>query len=324
MKNAPKPPRNGNRKRPTRQERPPAGLGRFNPKDRDLARKALNDDIGFIYDPMYAKRYVGRRIFQDSLSENSPRTRKELSWLTNDLPAKMDAPPPSKPLTAVEEVSLFRQLNFCRYKIGRLKARLQRGGNRVDLLRKIILLQKIALKVRNRIAEANVPLVISMAKRSRRAGIDFSDMISEGNVALLRAVDKFDCARGFKFSTYACRAILKSFTRMSLKAGRYRSRFPAEYDPALEKSDWTETRRAAHREGMIGELQTILKPDNNDLASVEQQVLSARFGLGRKHGPMTLEQVGREIGVTKERVRQIQNKALAKLKESLEQIVFSS
>ena len=324
MKNAPKSPRNGNPKRPTRQIRTPAYLGRLNPEDRDLAQRALDDTIGFIYDPMYAKRHVGRRIFQESLSQDCPRTRKDLSWLTKDLLPKMDAPPPKKPLTATEEVRLFRQLNFCRYKVSRLTRRLKRGGrSRAELLRKMILLQKITLKVRNRIVEANLPLVISMAKRSRN-GADFSDLISEGNVALLRAVDKFDCARGFKFSTYACRAILKSFTRMSLKASRYRSRFPTEYDPALEKSDWTETRRAAHREGILGELQTVLKPDHNDLAPVEQQVLHARFGLGRRHGPMTLEQVGREIGVTKERVRQIQNKALAKLKEELEQVVFSS
>lgn len=324
MKDARKSPKKGNRKRPVQPNATPVDLGRLNPEDRDLALRAFNDDIGFIYDPMYAKRYVGRRIFQDSLAENSPRTRKELSWLTNDLPAKMDAPPPSKPLTATEEISLFRQLNFCRYKIGRLKVRFQRSGSRSGLLRKIILLQKISLKVRNRIAEANVPLVISMAKRSRRNNTYFNEMISEGNVALLRAVDKFDCARGFKFSTYACRAILKSFARMSLKAGRYHSRFPTGYDPALEKSDWTETLRDARREGIINELQTILKPDNNNLAPVEQQVLHARFGLGRKHGPMTLKQVGCEIGVTKERVRQIQNKALAKLKASLETSVFSS
>ena len=324
MKNAPKSTKNGNRTRPTRQIRPPAYLGRLNPEDRDLAQRALNDTIGFIYDPMYAKRHVGRRIFGESLAEDTPRTRKDLSWLTKDLLPKMDAPPPKKPLTGAEEVSLFRQLNFCRYKVSRLTQRLKRGGpRRAELLRKMILLQKIMLKVRNRIVEANLPLVISMAKRSRN-GADFSDLISEGNVALLRAVDKFDCARGFKFSTYACRAILKSFTRMSLKFSRYRSRFPTEYDPALEKSDWTETQRAEHREGMLGELQTVLKPENNDLAPVEQQVLRARFGLERKHGPMTLEQVGRVIGVTKERVRQIQNKALAKLKEELEQAVFSS
>src|SRR5690606_16387077 len=91
-----------------------------------------------------------------------------------------------------------------------------------------------AAAARGRIVESNLPLVLAMARRAAPAGIDYSDLISEGNFALLRSVDKFDCSRGFKFSTYACRAILKSFSRVMMRNSRYRSRFPVEFDPSLE------------------------------------------------------------------------------------------
>ena len=65
---------------------------------------------------------------------------------------------------------------------------------------------------REQIAETNLALVLAMAKRTRMSEVDFADLVSEGNMALLRSVDKFDCRRGFKFSTYACRAILKAFS----------------------------------------------------------------------------------------------------------------
>jgi RNA polymerase primary sigma factor len=56
-------------------------------------------------------------------------------------------------------------------------------------------------------------------------------------------VEKFDCSRGFKFSTYSCRAILKSFSRVAMRASRYRGKFPAEFDPAMERSDFIDRQR---------------------------------------------------------------------------------
>ncbi|MEZ6241833.1 MAG: sigma factor [Phycisphaerales bacterium] len=79
-----------------------------------------------------------------------------------------------------------------------------------------------------------------MAKRTRMSEVDFADLVSEGNMALLRAVDKFDAGRGFKFSTYACRAILKAFSRQGMKLSKYRQRFPTDFDPKLEESDYLE------------------------------------------------------------------------------------
>ena len=171
---------------------------------------------------------------------------------------------------------------------------------------------------------ANLALVLAMAKRTRMSEVDFGELVSEGNMALLRAVEKFDAARGFKFSTYACRAILKSFGRFASKSSRYHNAFPTEFDPAMEKSDYLETRRAGIEQDAVEELQRIIGENRAELSTVERTVIEARFALnrGQNSQAMTLEEVGQVIGVTKERVRQIQNKALEKLRLMIESEVL--
>jgi RNA polymerase sigma factor (sigma-70 family) len=163
-----------------------------------------------------------------------------------------------------------------------------------------------------------------MAKRTRMSEVDFGELVSEGNMALLRAVEKFDIARGFKFSTYACRAILKAFSRIALKTSRYRNAFPTEFDPTMEKSNYQETKRDDVEKDAVEELQRIIGENRAQLSDVEKTVIQSRFGIarhtatGEEIAPMTLEEVGQVIGVTKERVRQIQNKALEKLRATIE------
>ena len=179
---------------------------------------------------------------------------------------------------------------------------------------------RIANAYREQIAETNLALVLAMAKRVRMSEVDFADLISEGNMALLRSVDKFDCARGFKFSTYACRAILKAFSRHGVKNSKYRQRFPTDFDPSMEKGNHLETLRATHEKESAAEVKHIVLTNQADLSDVERTVIDHRFNLnGATEQPaLTLEQVGQIIGVTKERVRQIQNKALEKIRLALE------
>src|SRR5204863_1465331 len=177
-----------------------------------------------------------------------------------------------------------------------------------------------AEQVREQIAETNLALVLAMAKRTRMSEVDFADLVSEGNMALLRAVDEFDAGRGYKFSTYACRAILKAFSRQGMKLSKYRQRFPTDFDPKLERSNYLETKRATFERDAAEEVKRIVLDNRADLTSVERTVIEHRFGLesGDTEKPMTLEQVGQIIGVTKERVRQIQNKAMEKIRLELE------
>jgi len=227
-------------------------------------------------------------------------------------------------LTAAQERVIFLQFNYCRYRAVELKEKIGDGRVSAADARELLKWYRRGEQLRDQIAQTNLALVLAMAKRTRMSEVDFADLVSEGNMALLRAVDKFDVSRGFKFSTYACRAILKAFSRTGVKHSKYRQLFPTDFDPKLEKSDHQENRRQEHEGDCVDELKQMIVDNRADLTDIEQEVIEHRFGIGEKKKrepeaqPMTLEQVGRIIGVTKERVRQIQNKALDKLRNSLE------
>ena len=223
-------------------------------------------------------------------------------------------------LAAGQERALFMQYNYCRYRV----AGMNRGAGKTATLGQLCELLAWYAKVldaRDALANANMPLVLAMAKRTRLSNVNFSDLISEGNMALLRAIEKFDVARGFKFSTYGCRAILKAFSRESMKQSRYRDRFPTEFDPDLETSDFVESKRETLEADCVEQLREIIARNSADLNAVEQVVIRERFAISDTidaRQPKTLEEVGEIIGVTKERVRQIQNKAMIKIKAALE------
>jgi RNA polymerase primary sigma factor len=100
-------------------------------------------------------------------------------------------------------------------------------------------------------------------------------------------------------------------------------RFPVEFEPDMEKSDWQDRRRDAVEEDCIDELKAIVSANLAELSDVEATVIRRRFNWEQEgDSPLTLEEVGQIIGVTKERVRQIQNKALAKIRTVLEEGVL--
>lgn len=228
-------------------------------------------------------------------------------------------------LTAKEERVLFLQFNYARFRINQLQKEIWATPDRTptdEQARELLRWNEVAERMREQIANTNLALVLAMAKRTRLSEVDFAEMVSEGNMALLRAVDKFDAERGFKFSTYGCRAILKAFSRQGMKQTKHRQRFPAEYDPKLQKSDYLETRRADRVRDDADEVRRIVVENRADLSEIERTVIEHRFGIERpleNDKPLTLEQIGKLIGVTKERVRQIQNKALTKIREELEE-----
>ena len=115
-------------------------------------------------------------------------------------------------LTGAQERELFLRYNYARYRLAEL-TELQLDKPLITRAREMVQWMARVLELRATLTAANLPLVIAMAKRSRVPNVDFGDLVSEGNMALLRAIDKFDADRGFKFSTYGCRAILKGSSR---------------------------------------------------------------------------------------------------------------
>jgi RNA polymerase sigma factor (sigma-70 family) len=138
-------------------------------------------------------------------------------------------------------------------------------------------------------------------------------------MALLRSVEKFDVARGFKFSTYACRAILKSFNRLATKTGRYRQHFPTEFDPELERSDYDVHKHEIQWDDSLEALREILVRNRARLSEVERTIVLERFAITTRGKGRTLAEVGKLVGLTNERVRQIQNLALDKIRLALDE-----
>src|SRR5208282_4796840 len=121
--------------------------------------------------------------------------------------------------------------------LSRLQKLIQKDGLSRERAEEVVEWHRRFEHFREYLVRTNLALVLAMAKRTRLGEVDFAEIVSEGNMALIRAVDKFNVDRGFKFSTYACRAILKAFSRTAQKASRYKTRFPVEFEPDYEKSD---------------------------------------------------------------------------------------
>lgn len=215
-----------------------------------------------------------------------------------------------------DEQRLFLQYNYARYRVSLLLDAQARRFSRTRAKGLVEWFSKV-LELRSDVVNANLALVLAMARRTKVPGVDLNELISEGNMALLRSIEKFDAARGFKFSTYACRAILKSFNRLATKTGRYSSRFPVEYDPDMEMGDNDAFRHAEAEEALIEGLQLAIKDNRANLTDVERQVIVERYGLENEGQKLTLSQVGEHIGLTNERVRQVQNHGLRKLRRYL-------
>ena len=225
---------------------------------------------------------------------------------------------PGTKLSREDEAELFMRYNCARYRVATLVSKQNRrfSAKRVG---EILTWYRRSLANRAALVGANMPLVVAMGKRTRINTVEFGELISEGNMALMRAVDKFDVTRGFKFSTYACRAILKAFSRLVTKVGNYRQRFPTEFAPELEKSDELERRHEYQRQLAVEDLQRVLGRNSAELNDVERAIVGARFAVSGYGQAQTLEQVGLLVGLSKERVRQVQNGALVKLRAALDE-----
>jgi RNA polymerase sigma factor (sigma-70 family) len=293
-------------------------------QDQMAVERVLTEKYDYVENEIFEQRDAMKVVFDEAPKIAKP----DVSWyhpvMENLSAASRNMKSPGTVLlTAAEERALFLQFNYCRFRVVQIKEKVGDGKITPHQSRELLEWFNKAERYRDQIAQTNLALVLAMAKRTRMSEIDFSDLVSEGNMALLRAVYKFDVARGFKFSTYACRAILKAFSRSGVKLSKYRQMFPTDFDPKLERSDYFERKRESHEDDCVDEIRQIMRGNRADLTDIEQEVIEHRFGVTPEGSdpdasPLTLEQVGKIIGVTKERVRQIQNKALVKIRESLE------
>ena len=283
--------------------------------DEEALYRRLPESVDYVDNEVFASSDVESRFFGEAAGDvDIPAwtTFPEVPEDTRTFKTK------SKTLTKKDEIELFLRYNYARYRLAELLAATGRSRSTARARRKLLWFKRL-LKVRSDIVGANLALVLAMAKRTRIPNVDFAELISEGNMALLRSVEKFDVARGFKFSTYACRAILKSFNRLATNTGRYRKHFPREFEPQLERSDYDVSRHEIRQEESVDALRDILIENQANLTDVERTVVMERFAIGSWGKGRTLSEVGQIVGLTNERVRQIQNLALGKIRAALDE-----
>ena len=252
----------------------------------------------------------------EPLSEITPPTKKPR--LPDGLPPYLAALYELPLLTREQEAHLFRKMNYLKYKASRLRDTLDVTRPKSRLMDQIEKLYDASVATKNQIIGANLRLVVSIAKRYVRRAENFFELVSDGNMSLIHAAEKFDISRGNKFSTYASWAIMKNFARTIPTMLRDQSRFSTSYsemfsivedgraDPYEQES--VQIRRESHVQGILKRLD-----------ERERQIVTSRFGLTPGQEPLTLKEVGVAMGVTKERVRQIQCRALSKLRKAAEQ-----
>ena len=217
-------------------------------------------------------------------------------------------------LTPAQERTLFLRYNYAKYRLSRILA----ADRRYRKARDIELWRRRAQTVREKLVHANLPLVPAMARRARTPGVEFSELLSEGYMTVLRCIEHFDVARGFKFSTYACRAILSCFRRLQSKATTYRKHVPMQFDPEMERDDYNERRHDDELDNAVDTVRLVLRRNLAELTGVERTILSSRHPLVGEDQRMTLRQVGKVVGLSEERVRQIERRSLGKLRDAIE------
>lgn len=216
-------------------------------------------------------------------------------------------------LNKPQEQHYFRKMNFLKYQAAELQKTLDVRRTSARVARKMEALLNEADGVKNLLTRSNLRLVVSIAKRHLKPGVNFFELVSDGNMSLIRAIEKFDYARGNKFSTYASWAIMKNFARSVPQEHTRLDRFRTGYDEIFYDS--TDGRGNAFAEELTNKAQrNAIMEILEELNGRERKVISCRFGLGKGSEPETLEEVGNRLGVTKERVRQIEVRTLEKLR----------
>ncbi|MCR9115778.1 MAG: sigma-70 family RNA polymerase sigma factor [bacterium] len=274
------------------------------------AERIMKLPLDFMPNEMFADESRSEE-FLGPLPENEGITRRTKA--PAGLPPYLTALYDSPLLNREQEQHLFRKYNYIKYHAANLREALDESRPKASEMDEIELWYAKAIEVKNLIVRSNLRLVVSIAKRHVTPTEDFFQLVSDGNMSLIRAVEKFDFGRGFKFSTYASWAIMKNFARTIPEEFKHRDRFRTVGEELFSGKEDQRT-DAVELETLQNAREKQVKLILSALDEREQKIIISRFGLDHSQEPQTLKQVGAEMGVTKERIRQIEARALNKLR----------
>jgi RNA polymerase primary sigma factor len=273
----------------------------------------LATELEFIGSLDFAVAGAAAVYFQDGFLIPSERAGLEKSKVP-ELPPHLARLCEAKLLTADEERLVFHRMNFLKFKANQLRQQLSVDAPCSWTIRRIQALLTAADWYRDRMIKSNMRLVISIVKKFVNKQNGFDDLLSDGIVALLRAVDKFDVGLGFRFSTYATQVVRRNTYRRVMEKQKERQRITLSiHESGVDVSD--EHRSPSMSEERWQALRSRLGLMLDKLDRREKLIVRARFSLGGHRRVQTLQRLADKLGVSKERVRQLEKRALEKLRD---------
>ena len=277
------------------------------------AKELIRRPIDYIYNPDFDDLSKEQGMLAPMPGLVEFEAKRDQMAPPKDVPAHMTHLYEWPLLSKDQEQHMFRKMNFLKHKAHKIQEAIDPTRTKVAELRKLDHLREDAVEVRDLLINCNQRLVYSQAKRHLGTGEAIDDLVSDGNVSRMRAVEKFDYARGNKFSTYATWAIMKNFARSIPDEKTHKQRYMTGHEDLFDgkadiRTDEQEVVAAAdaarHRVNQLLE----------HLDARTREVIRMRTGLDGSE-EMTLEQIGQHFGITKERVRQINVRGMKQLRE---------
>jgi RNA polymerase primary sigma factor len=283
------------------------------------AQRLVDHPIEYLYNEMFDNSALEDETLAPMPDAEEFETARRAMRVPKDAPPELASLYEMPLLTKPQEQHLFRKMNFLKFRAAQRLASMKTPSGRINTqkLRTQDLDQidsdlKQASEVKDLLIGCNMRLVVSIAKRHAGQADNFFELLSDGNMSLMRAVEKFDYSRGNKFSTYASWAIMKNYARSIPDEKHRRERYVTGNDEFFDaapdqRTDEAEIVQAAEQAShKVNRLLEYLDPR-------EREIIRLRAGLDSSEG-MTLEKIGEKLGITKERVRQLNVRAMKKLR----------
>ena len=279
----------------------------------EKARYFAQLELEFIPNPEFREEWAEEKILRSASRESSDFVPTEGLDLPKDLPAHLARLCEAELLKASEERDLFRRMNYLKYRANALRVTIDPERPHAATVKAVEEYVMRARVLRDRIVQANMRLVIAVVKKFVTPQTSFDDLLSEGTMTMMNAVDKFDYDRGFRFSTYAYRSIARNAYRVVTERQKEIARFSGNGEEQGFDAE-AEPCRASLDEHSWNRLRDMLSNMLDRLDRRERFIIRGRYALGSHQEIFTFQALADKLGVSKERVRQLEQRAVAKLR----------
>lgn len=218
-----------------------------------------------------------------------------------------------------QECIMFKGMNYLKYRATILREKIDLESPCIGLIDRIEQKLNDAQRLRNYIIQANLRLVVSIAKNLTDQANGFEEIVSDGHLPLIRAVEIFDIGRGNRFSTYATWAIRNFLFRSTKKGRKYRNRYQSSAElVTMGLTDHRSSQRS--NEAYHLTIHDVLNKVLHTLDKREQLILKRRFGLNQSRTPQKFREIAEDLGVSTERVRQLTIRSLQRMNEAVKEL----